>query len=172
MPDLDSQLARDLPGRIRWLGLGADDRGDDAAGLRLAAGLAARGVPHVVLAGTQPERWLAAASLAGFDHVVVLDAVAVGAAPGSVVFLPGAELASRLPQVSTHRLSLGLLARWVEAETACTVWLLGVQPESLRLGAGLSPAVQSTLDLLIALLAARFGRAGTPRAPGTLPVPC
>ncbi|MCX6905586.1 MAG: hypothetical protein NTW03_19330, partial [Verrucomicrobia bacterium] len=68
-------------------------------------------------------------------------------------FLNSAEMAARLPQVSTHKLSLGLLARLIEAGGRTRAWLLGVQPGSLAQGTGLTTAVQSSLALLADLLA-------------------
>ncbi len=62
-----------------------------------------------------PNNWLAVALTPAFDHLVFLDAVDVGAAPGSVVFLNSQEMAARFPQISTHNISLGLLAKYVES---------------------------------------------------------
>jgi Ni,Fe-hydrogenase maturation factor len=57
-------------------------------------------------------------------------------------------MSSRFPQVSTHKLSLGLLARMVEANGKTKAWLLGVQPASLRPGQALSEPVRRTLEQL------------------------
>ena len=56
-------------------------------------------------------------------------------------------MAARFPQVSTHKISLGLLARLDRGAVARRkAWLLGVQPESLRPGT-VEPGRQ-TLSLL------------------------
>ena len=81
-----------------------------------------------------------------------LDAVDVGAEPGSTVLLDSRAIATRFPQVSTHRLSLGFLAQCLEQLGVTRVWLLGVQPASLRPGTGLSPAVDRARAMLQALL--------------------
>jgi hydrogenase 3 maturation protease len=107
----------------------------------------------VVLAGTTPERELHRLADGAFDTVLFLDAVEFSAAPGSVVLLNAGEMASRFPQVSTHKISLGLLARMIEAQGQTKVWLLGVQPDSVRRGAGLSPRVAATVGGLARLLA-------------------
>ena len=109
----------------------------------------------VLIAGTTPERFISRIADEGFDHVIFLDAVEFGGAPGSVVFLNSEEMVARFPQVSTHKLSLGLLARQVGASGGTKAWLLGVQPQSLRQGAQLSAPVQATLKLLLELLSAR-----------------
>ena len=105
-----------------------------------------------MIAGTAPERLIGRATEEGFDHLIFLDAVEFGAAPGSVVLLNSQGMAARFPQVSTHKLSLGLLAKRVEANGKTKAWLLGVQPESLRPGEELTPSVGATLQLLLELL--------------------
>jgi hydrogenase 3 maturation protease len=109
---------------------------------------------NIFIAGTIPERRISRVADEEFDHVVFLDAVEFGGSPGSVVLLNSDEMAARFPQISTHKLSLGLLAKQVEANGRTKAWLLGVQPESLRSGEELTPAVRATLELLFGLLKA------------------
>jgi len=155
MPDLREQLAQCLTGHVCLMGLGNVDYGDDGFGVRLAELLIANEIPEgwrVVNAGTVPERVIARVAETGCEHLVFLDAVEFGGAPGSVVFLGSSEMAARFPQVSTHKISLGLLAKWAEANGTTKAWLLGVQPESLAAGERLTPAMQTTLDALFELL--------------------
>jgi hydrogenase maturation protease len=150
MPGLREQLEQRLHGRICFLGVGNVDYGDDGFGVRLAEQLQAAGVPNVLVAGTTPDRWIA--RLGEFDHIVFLDAVEFGGAPGSVAMLSSSEMSAAFPQVSTHKISLGLLAGWVEANGKTKAWLIGVQPESLKAGQQLTPALQTTLEVLSELL--------------------
>ena len=76
----------------------------------------------------------------------------MSAAPGDVIFLEGAEIAARYPQVSTHKLSLGTIARLIEAQGPTRVFLLGVQPQSVGDAAELSAPVRTTLEILRDLL--------------------
>ena len=153
MPGLREQLQSSLQGRVCFLGLGNVDGGDDGFGVRLAESLARAGAPDVVIGGNDPEPLTARCAGGGFDHLVFLDAADFGAAPGSVVFLNSQEMAARFPQISTHRLSLGMLAKCVEAGGATRAWLLGAQPASLKPAPALSPAIRSTMDVLTELLA-------------------
>jgi len=155
MPGLRQQLQHSLRGRVCCIGLGNLDYGDDGFGVRLAEKLIAEGVPDVILAGTAPDRWIGQA--AGFGHIVFLDAVDFGAEPGSVVFLDSAQMAARFPQISTHKISLGLLAQWAEANGTIKAWLLGAQPESLKPAEQLTPVLQTTLELLSCLLTDHLG---------------
>ena len=173
MPGLREQIQSSLCGRVCFIGLGNPDGGDDGFGVQLAEALARAGAPHVVLGGTAPELLVVRCADQGFDHLVFLDAADFGAAPGSVVFLNSQQMAARFPQISTHRLSLGMLAKCVESGGTTRAWLLGAQPASLQPAPALSPALQTTLailaeligDILNANASVLGGRARTPCAP-------
>ena len=180
MRDLREQLRECCPGRVCLMGLGNPEQGDDGFGVALAremmrSGFGSGGNPKslpadagvsgsvprmrltVMLAETAPERFLGRVAEWGGEHLVFLDAVDFGGAPGSAVWLSAGEMAARFPQVSTHKLSLGLLARWVEASGTTKVWLLGVQPQSVRPGDDLSPAVRASLEVLGSLMKEVWG---------------
>jgi hydrogenase maturation protease len=150
MTNLREQLEQRLTGRVCFMGLGNVEYGDDGFGVRLAEELKTAGVPDVIVAGTTPDRWIS--RFIGFAHIVFLDAVEFGGAPGSAVFLDSAEIAARFPQISTHKISVGVLARWVELAGNTKAWLLGVQPASLRPSPQLTPTLQLSLEALRELL--------------------
>jgi len=156
MHGLREQIQSALRGRVCFMGLGNVDGGDDAFGVRLAEALAGAGVLDVIIAGTAPEQLVVRYADAGFDHLVFLDAVDFGAAPGSVVFLNSQEMAARFPQISTHKISLGMLAGYVESGRMTRAWLLGAQPLSLKPAPALSPAIQTTLAILTDLIGGVF----------------
>jgi hydrogenase 3 maturation protease len=149
---LRQKIMSAMRGRVCFMGLGEVDGGDDGFGVRLAERLGRAGRFDVVIGGTAPERVVGRCIDKGFDHLVFLDAAEIGAMPGSVVFLDSREMAAKFPQVSTHRLALGMLAKYVEAGGARRAWLLGAQPASLKPGNALSPAIEKTLDLLAEML--------------------
>ena len=152
MPDLREQLGECFRGRACLMGLGNTDYGDDGLGVKLAEKLVAAGVPDVIVAGTMPERFIDSAIADDFDYLIFLDAVEFGAQAGSVVFLNAEEMAARFPQISTHKISLGLLAKLVEEKGRTKARLLGVQPESLRSTGELSPVARDTLDILSVMI--------------------
>jgi len=153
MPDLRDDLRRRLTARVCLVGIGNPDRGDDGFGARLAEAVRTLGYPDVIVAERTPERYMTQLSRGDFQTVLFLDAVEMGAAPGGVVLLEGREIVARYPQVSTHKLSLGALARLIETEGSTRVFLLGVQPQSVDHASGLSEPVQTTLEVLRDLLA-------------------
>ncbi len=153
MQDLGVQLQQCFQEGACLIGLGNIEYGDDGIGVRLAEELLNLGLTSVTLAGTAPERVLGRALESKPRHVIFADAVEFGGAPGSVVFLNADQIEARFPQISTHKISLGLLARYAQADGNTRAWLLGVQPGSLRTGGALTPAVQTTVQLLGELMA-------------------
>jgi hydrogenase 3 maturation protease len=156
MPDLREQLQHCFRGRLCVMGLGNIDYSDDGFGVYLAASIASRLAGsgnitlahHVINAGTTPERMIGSVKGKGYDHLLFLDAVDFGGEPGSVLLLNADETAARFPQISTHKMSIGLLARYIKTGEGTDVWLLGVQPGSLKPSQGLSPSVQRTTEML------------------------
>lgn len=152
MPDLRQQLESELHGDVCWVGLGNTDYSDDGFGVRLAERLRRAGIPNVVIAGKSPDRHMGEITEKSFAHVVFLDAVEFGGAYGSAIFVKANEIVSRFPQISTHKISLGLLAKWVEARDRTKAFLLGVQPRSIAQGDQLTPTVETTLIAISELL--------------------
>jgi hydrogenase maturation protease len=122
----------------------------------------------VTLAGTTPERYLGGLMRERFEHVLFLDAVEFGAAPGSVVLLDASAISARFPQISTHKISLAVLSQWAQ-DNGAKAWLLGVQPESLKPGQRLTETVETTLEALSSLLESLRPQPSLPTA-GSQPI--
>jgi hydrogenase maturation protease len=150
--DLREELRRGLSGQVCFVGVGNEDLGDDGFGPRLAGALCGTAGAEVVQAGTTPERWVEHLAGAGFDNVVFLDAVDVAGPPGSAVFMDAGAIEAAFPQISTHKFSLGTLARLIRMTSPARVWLLGVQPASLTQGAGLTSTMSASLEALRGLI--------------------
>jgi hydrogenase maturation protease len=151
MEGLGQKLQRTLKGRICVMGVGNVDYGDDGFGVYLAEELVAAGISNVIIAGTTPEHYLGRIAEQGFDHLLVIDATNFQDEPGTVVFLNAAEIATAFPQISTHKISLGVLAQALE-QGGTRVWLLGVQPESLQPGQELSATMEASMEIIHGLL--------------------
>jgi hydrogenase maturation protease len=153
MEGLGQKLQRTLKGRICVMGVGNVDYGDDGFGVYLAEELVAAGISDVIIAGTTPEYYLGRIAEQSFDHLLVIDATNFHDEPGTVVFLNATEIAAAFPQISTHKISLGVLAKALE-QAGTRVWLLGVQPESLQPGQELSATMEASMEIVHGLLRA------------------
>lgn len=151
MEGLGQKLQRTLQGRTCVMGVGNVDYGDDGFGVYLAEELVAAGISDVIIAGTTPEHYLGRIAEQGFDHLLVIDATNFQDEPGAVVFLNATEIATAFPQISTHKISLGVLAKVLE-QAGTRVWLLGVQPESLQPGQELSATMEASMEIVHGLL--------------------
>jgi hydrogenase maturation protease len=151
MEGLGQKLQRTLKGRTCVMGVGNVDYGDDGFGVYLAEELVAAGISDVIIAGTTPEHYLGRIAEQAFDHLLVIDATNFHDEPGTLVFLNAAEIATAFPQISTHKISLGVLAQVLE-QAGTRVWLLGVQPESLQPGQDLSATMEASMEIVHTLL--------------------
>lgn len=135
---VESELASRLTGRVVLVGVGNPLRGDDAAGCLAARRVRESGRVRVIVAEEIPEAYLGPIAAARPDSVVLLDAVDMGAEPGSFAVLERNDVTSYTP--GTHRLPLSVLMELVELETGADVLLLGIQPS--QVGFGLPPSAE------------------------------
>lgn len=147
------------------LGLGNLLLEDDAVGLKLLEAIAADDglddTAEFVDGGTQGLGLLR--YLAGRKRVVILDAIGLGATPGTVHVLRGAEVERlHVHRASTahegNALELLAVARLL-GDLPEEVSIVGIEPEHVRTGIGVSPIVASALPQA-AIEAARIIRSG------------
>ena len=136
--------------RVLVLGLGNLLLGDDGAGLRLLKALSEEGPRagvEYVDGGTQ------GLALMGYlenrSGVLILDAAGLGAEPGTVHVLRGEDMAAwraRAPATSHEGNALVLLETMRLLETVPpSIVVVGIEPEILCSGIGLSNAVERAL---------------------------
>jgi hydrogenase 3 maturation protease len=162
-------LAAELGARLRGepviVGIGNPLRGDDAAGSLVARGL--RPVPgvRVIDAEEVPENQVGPVVAARPTAVLLIDAVDLAAAPGSIALLEAGDL--RLHDAWTHRVPLGLLMGVLARETGADVFLLAIQPRQVGLGCALSAEVEASVALVVETLDGLLDRRrSSPVAPG------
>lgn len=147
---LSDALAARLVGDVVLVGVGNPMLGDDAAGCLVAQGLAGTPGLQVIQADEVPENCFCTILDARPDVVVFVDAVNLGAPPGSVAILEADALARHEP--STHRVPLGLVAEFVQRQSGADVFVLGIQPRQVTLGSDLSPEVAVATESLSELI--------------------
>jgi hydrogenase maturation protease len=103
--------------------------------------------------------------ISGREHLVVLDAVQTGEAPGTLIELRG----DRVPvyfglRVSPHQLGLSDVLATLElsGETPAEVTVLGLVPHSLEMSLELSAPIQERLPSLVEAAVAELDRIGYP----------
>jgi hydrogenase maturation protease len=149
------------------LGLGNVLLGDDGAGPAVVAALRDRYDPAagtlLLDGGTLGLSLLP--YLEDARRVILVDAVAADAPAGTLVRLEGDDVGPVVAtRLSPHQVGVADLlegARWHEREPAQLI-LLGVVPESIELGVGLSAPVRLALPELIDLVCAEARALGCP----------
>jgi hydrogenase maturation protease len=138
-------------GTVHFVGVGSEVRQDDAVGIQVVSSLLKRmgqsprrGV-RIHPPSRSPERLLSDLASRG-ERVVVFDAVEARREPGSIVFARLSE--TKFGFFATHNLPLRLLPGVSEHQDA--VFVVGVQPEAMDVGEGLSKTVMASSERLVA----------------------
>ena len=147
------------------IGLGNPLMGDDGAGVAVLERLREEWVlpPEVELldGGTWGMNLLPAVEFAA--RLVLVDAIRTGLGPGTLTVLERAQLPRYFSlKLSPHQIDLREVLALAELRGALPEDLvaLGIEPASVELGEGLSPAVAAGLDKLVDLVVSRLEMAG------------
>jgi hydrogenase 3 maturation protease len=136
--------------RLLVLGVGNEFEGDDGVGIVLARRLKKRWRSsrrfRAIDAGLTPENSIAAIRRFDPSHVLLVDATDMGLPPGSVRIIER-EMISGLT-ISTHSLSLSLIAEYLEKEMGTNVTVVGIQPLNVGSGQRISEPVAQSLNSL------------------------
>ena len=138
----------------RIIGLGNRLRGDDAAGPlaaeRAAAGVLPPGV-EAVEAGGDPFSLLELITTC--RRAVIVDAAEMGAAPGTVRVLRGAEIPAAWGfHTSLHAVDLlDVLAMARKLGRAAAVSLVAIQPGACGFGDALTPVIEGKIEEITAI---------------------
>ncbi len=130
------------------IGVGNRLSRDDGIGPTIAERL--RGMDwETIDAGSVPENVTGQVREIHPELLVIVDAAHMGLSPGSIRRLPLGKTNRMLG--STHGLPLSFLISQL-AEAADQIVLIGVEPQDLSLGEGLSPSVTVAIDALVTIL--------------------
>lgn len=152
------QAAFSKASRIVVCGIGNDLRGDDGAGISCLRKLkaareggvsSAAGSGKIVAfieGGEAPENQTGRIREFRPDLVVLIDAARGGGACGEIFIVAPDRIAD--DEVSTHRISLGMLVRYVRESIGSEVLFLGIEPESTKMGRSVSEAVKKAVFVL------------------------
>lgn len=152
------EVSGGAPKRVLILGIGNLIMSDDGIGVRVVLKLQREhrlqdGV-DVMDGGTLGLDLLPA--LEGVSHLILVDAVATGSQPGTVVRLVGDEIPLALEtRLSPHQMGLKdlLAVARLMGQMPAELVLIGVQPDSIEMGTELTPAVAKRVgDMLDSIL--------------------
>jgi len=171
--------------RLFVLGVGNRRKGDDAAGSicvrllarevtprkrRTGAVTAGSGRPRgcprkppiefqVLDAGESPESSTGLIREFRPTHVLIVDAALGGFPPGTIFIVDKEKISHE--DISTHRIPLVHLMRYLDETIGCRTILVGIEPQEIAWGKPVSPAVRAAAAGLAACLA-QIGTAERP----------
>ena len=144
-------IKENIKGKVVFLGVGNILREDDGVGCVFAERLN-KALPNnfnqilVLNGGEAPENYLEVVVNAKADKIFIVDAVDFGGEPGDIKLFEKAQ-----PQYgfSTHGLSLGFVLDYLKENTKAKVYIVGIQPEKVGWGEGLSYRVEKAVKDLV-----------------------
>jgi hydrogenase 3 maturation protease len=136
-------------GKILILGVGNPLKQDDGAGPYFIQKFKEQGRDQIELldAGLAPENYTGKIKQIKPDTLIIVDAVDLGSAPGTVRVLSADDIA--VQGFSTHNVSLKTFVGFLKEDLPeLEVAVVGIQPKKTDLGEGLSPEVRKAVDEL------------------------
>ena len=139
--------------RIVILGIGNIRKGDDAAGAVCADSLVnklGKSIPphvKIINGGETPENYTGDIRRFKPARVIMIDAVIAGNEPGTIFIADPKKIENT--DVSTHRMSLSMLYRFLEESIGSQVLMIGIEPERVDLDMDISKSVQNSIELLV-----------------------
>ena len=141
------EIEKVLKGKVLILCIGNELKGDDGAGPALAKKLEGRIKAEVINCEEVPESYTGKIKDIKPDTILIIDAVDMKAEPGSISLMDKTKL-DDLKLYTTHNIPLKVLVDYLHSETKADIFLIGIQPESVAFGKGISEKVQKTLNYL------------------------
>ena len=132
-----------LKGRVIFVGIGNSLRGDDGFGPALINELQGQIKAVCLDAGPAPENYTGKIIKESPDTIVLVDAVHLDLPPGECAFLCKSDILKT--GFTTHDLSPTMLIQYLESQTQADIYLLGMQPKTMSLGAPMSDIVSNSI---------------------------
>jgi len=132
--------------KIVVLGIGSDFRGDDASGL-MAARIVLRRISRrktpgrisAVFAESVPENITGLIRKIKPGYVIVIDSAHMDKKVGDFCLVEPSDIENNL--VSTHKVSLDVFSRYLEQSIGCKMFIVGIQPKSIKFGSSVTKQV-------------------------------
>jgi hydrogenase 3 maturation protease len=151
------------------LGVGNRRKADDGAGCRcvrlLQQRLGKQAIADVQAldAGEVPENATGIIRRFGPTHVLIVDAAVGSYEPGRLFIIDKRKI--RRDDLSTHRIPLVHLVRFLEQSVKCRVILVGIEPRVIAWNQPMSPAVKAAAEKLARALLEIWKQTSAKRTP-------
>ncbi len=151
--EFTSQLKEFITGarRVAILGIGNDLRTDDGLGPFIVNSLKTKH-PDVFIenVGSVPEAFARPLAEFGAERVIMVDAADMRKPVGHVELVTKDRIGGIA--ISTHSMPLSFLMQYLEDSTNGKTILIGVQPQNIQFGEGLTPIVDKVARKLISTI--------------------
>lgn len=140
-------------GKIVFLGIGNQLRGDDYSGSLTAKKLGQKCLSDsfiVIDGGSVPENYTKLVRKEKPTHIILIDAADMGKAPGYLKLINKEEISQF--NISTHAMPLSFLIKYLEQTTRARIILIGIQPQEMELIETLSNEVKKSVEYLVDIL--------------------
>ncbi len=132
------------------VGIGNVLKADDGLGPQLINNLKGKVRSLCIDAGSAPENFGGKIIKENPEVILLVDAVHLGLKPGACELLTKEEILQS--GFSTHDLSPKMFIGYLESQTQAQIYLLGIQPQSVKFAEVISPQVQKALTELTNLI--------------------
>lgn len=139
--------------RIVIMGVGNRMRGDDAIGCLISDELKNENGLTVIDCGSAPENYIDKVIFLKPDQVIIIDACNFKSEPGRFKLFSEKQI-DKISQnlISTHNLPLNLTVTMIKKQLPCEIQLLGIQPQQINFGKGLSPKLEKAKQKIVKYL--------------------
>ncbi|MBN2096851.1 MAG: hydrogenase maturation peptidase HycI [Candidatus Omnitrophica bacterium] len=137
-------------GKVVIVGIGNTLRGDDGFGPALIGNLQGKVQAVCIDVGSAPEKYVNKITQERPNTILIVDALHLDREPGAYEILQKDDIIQS--GLSTHDISIKMFIDYLQTQTQSRIYILGIQPEAVAFGQGLSVRVKRTLDKIEELI--------------------
>jgi hydrogenase 3 maturation protease len=151
--NIEDELRNFISGakRLAILGIGNELRTDDGLGPFIVNNIGLENSSLLIEnVGSVPEAFARPLAEFGAERIILVDAADMQKPVGHIELVTKDRIAGIA--LSTHSMPLSLLMMYLEQETGGRTILLGVQPQNIQFGEGMTPEIQDVAEKIIRTL--------------------
>ncbi|MFA7074939.1 MAG: hydrogenase maturation peptidase HycI [Endomicrobiaceae bacterium] len=137
--------------KLLVLAIGSELRSDDAAGMYIADELLKYSLDKtklcVIKGATAPENFTGEIKKYRPSDMIVIDAADTGKKPGEIDIINARDITGA--SFSTHMMPINVFLDYLFRDFECRVLIIGIQPQTLEFGIGISDTVKKAADKIV-----------------------